>query len=366
MMDFIPLKDYSFYFYQFVFSMVMFTYFHTLVLRGNEAKVYVYNNVGSIILLVVSTIYIGLRPISEYYFVDMATYAQTFEQFRNGMPINPEGDVGFEIFIKLCSNIMSVEMFFLLCTFIYIFPLYKASKNWFPKYYLFPFLLFIGSFSFWAYGTNGIRNGMATSIFVGGLSYLHKNNIKMILILLLSVVWHKSMSLPIAALVISFFLKNTKNYLIFWVLSILISLTIGSVIIQLFASLGFAEDRLSGYLTKADSSKFSSTGFRFDFLIYSAAPLILAYIYIFKKGFNDKIYNHILHMYLICNAFWVMVIRANFSNRFAYLSWFLMAAVVAYPLFKSVLWKDHFKKIGIIMVLYYSFTYLMFYYYHYR
>ena len=344
----------------------MFTYMHTLVLKGDENKVYYYNNVASLLLLVFSVIYIGFRPISEYYFVDMATYAQTFEQFKSGMPINPEGDVGFEIFIKICTQIMSVEHFFLLCAIIYIFPIYNASKKWFPNYYLFPFLLFIGSFSFWAYGTNGIRNGMATSIFLGGLVYLHKNHFKMILILALSVMFHKSMMLPAFALILSFFLKDTKKYFIFWVFSILISLTIGSLVIQLFSSLGFGGDRLSGYMTKADSSKFSSTGFRFDFLIYSAAPLALAYFYVIKRGFNDKIYNHILHVYIICNACWVMIIRANFSNRFAYLSWFLMAIVVAYPLFKSLFWRNQFKKIGIIMLIYYGFTYFMFYYYQYR
>ncbi len=367
MIDFIPLEDYSFYHFQFILLMTFIAFFHTLVLTGYESKAFTYNRVTSIFILVLTLLYIGLRPISGRYFVDMATYAETFYQFQNGTPINPDGDVGFEIFLKFCSQVMTVDVFFLVCASIYILPLYFASKRWFPNYYVFSFILLVGSFSFWAYGTNGIRNGMATSLFILGLSYVYKNNFKMVLFLLISVVFHKSMMLPIAALITSFFLKNTKLYFLFWVLSIFISLTMGSVIIQLFASLGFGDDRLTAYLSGgADSNKFSSTGFRFDFLIYSAAPLALAYFYVIKKGFKNKIYQHILHTYIICNAFWIMVIRANFSNRFAYLSWFLMAFVVCYPLFKGVFWKDQFKKIGIVMLLYYGFTYFMFYYYQYR
>ncbi|WP_159020232.1 EpsG family protein [Algibacter sp. L3A6] len=367
MFDFIPLEYYSFYFYQIIFLTCVITYLHTLVLSGYEQKTYNYNRNLSFILLTFILAYMGFRPISGIYFVDMATYARTFEQFKHGMQVSPDGDIAFELFIKGCSNIMTVEMFFLLCAIIYVVPLFLAVKTWFPRYYFFAFLLLVASFSFWAYGTNGIRNGMASSIFILGLSYIKRNNIKMIIILIFSIMFHKSMTLPVIALVTSFFMTDTKKYFMFWGLSIILSLVMGAFWVQLFASLGFGDDRLAGYLTaKADPSQFSSTGFRFDFLIYSGAPLALAYFYVIKKGFNDVIYKHILHTYIISNAFWIMVIRANFSNRFAYLSWFLMALVVGYPLFKKIFWEHQFKKIGLILLIYYSFTYLMFYYYEFR
>ncbi|WP_158849957.1 EpsG family protein [Algibacter sp. L1A34] len=367
MIDFIPLEDYTYYYYQFIFVICIITYIHTLALKGYEKRVFIYNNYFSIFLLLSIVPYMGLRPISGKYFTDMATYAQTFQQFQNGMQINPNGDVGFELFLKVCSTLMSVELFFLLCACIYIIPLFLAVKKWFPNYYFFAFLLLIESFSFWTYGTNGIRNGMATSLFILALSYLRKNHVKMVSFLIISVMFHKSMLLPIGALITTFFIRDTTKYFMFWALSIVLSLTMGAFWVQLFATMGFGDDRLAGYLTaQADSSQFSSTGFRFDFLIYSAAPLFLAYFYVIKKGFNDIIYNHILHTYIIANAFWIMVIRANFSNRFAYLSWFLMALVVGYPLFKEVFWENQFKKIGVILILYYSFTYFMFYYYEFR
>ncbi len=364
MIDFVPIEEYSNFFYQFILVICLVTLFHTLVLRGNEVKVINFNRVFALFTLLAVLLYIGLRPINGI-FVDMTTYAYSFNQFKNGAAIDPNGDLGFQYFMKFASQIMPVEAFFFLCAFIYIIPLYIACKNWFPYYYFFPFLILIGSFSFWTYGVNGMRNGMATSLFVLALSYVYKNKKLAIFFFILSVSFHKSMLLLLFSYIITYFITDTKKYYLFWFLSIILSLTMGSFWENLFASLGFGDDRLSSYLTAtADESKFSSTGFRFDFLIYGAAPLAFAYYYIFKKGFKSIEYNRILHTYIIANAFWIMVIRANFSNRFAYLSWFLMGIVIAYPLFKKEMMPNQFKKIGIITLCYYAFTYAMFNYYY--
>src|SRR5690606_23099588 len=143
MIDFIPLKDYAYYFYQIICAIFLITYLHTLVLNGHEQRTYNYNRNLSILLLLFTIPYIGLRPISGRYFVDMKTYAQTFEQFKNGMPIKPGGDLGFELFLKISSQTMTVELFFLMCAMIYIIPLFLAAKNWFPNYYFFAFLLLV-------------------------------------------------------------------------------------------------------------------------------------------------------------------------------------------------------------------------------
>jgi len=366
MIDFIPLEYYSLLYYNFVLFASVFTLFHTLVLNGHEKKVISFNNVFSAFVLVVVLLYIGLRPINGK-FVDMMTYAHSFRSYQNGMEIPDEGDLGFAYFLKFTSQIMSIEMFFLLCAMIYILPLFKACKNWFPNYYFFPFLMLIASFSFWTYGVNGIRNGMATSLFVLALSYLEKNKKMAILFFIISVTFHKSMLLLLVSYSITYFMTDTKKYFYFWLLAIVLSITMGSFWENLFAALGFGDDRFAAYLTQeVDSSKFSSTGFRYDFLLYSAAPLGLAYYYVFKRGYHDVVYNRILHTYIIANSFWIMVIRANFSNRFAYLSWFLMAIVIAYPLFKEVIMTNQFRKVGIITLFYYSFTYGMYYYYSYR
>ena len=82
--------------------------------------------------------------------------------------------------------------------------------------------------------------------------------------------------------------------------------------------------------------------------------------FIFKKKIEDKFYTHLFGTYMIANAFWILVIRANFSNRFAYLSWFMMGAVIAYPMLKYKMWPDQHKILTITIFIYFMFTYLLY------
>ena len=61
----------------------------------------------------------------------------------------------------------------------------------------------------------------------------------------------------------------------------------------------------------------------------------------------------------LCNAFWIMVIRSAFSNRFAYLSWFIYPIVIAYPLVNLRVWDDQDRKTGWILLSYVGFTAVM-------
>lgn len=364
MLDFVPIKYYYDIYYYFVLLLCFITFFHTLILKPNDSKTFILNRTASLLLLIVLLIYIGLRPLNGI-FIDMTTYSHIFERFKYGR-YEIESDYGFYFFVLLCTKYASLKMFFFLSACIYIIPLFKASKNWFPNHYFFVFLLFIGSFSFFMYGVNGIRNGMATSLFVLAISYYKKNNFLMTLFFIFSYSFHTSLLLPIVAFIISNHVPDTKKYYFFYILAILLSITMGGIWENIFANLGFGDERFSSYLTsESDSGKFASTGFRYDFLLYSLAPIILSVFYKFKSGYNNIIYDRILHTYIITNAFWIMVIRANFSNRFAYLSWCFMAIVVIYPLLDKNIWKNQFKKIGYVIVIYYLFTFLMYLYYEY-
>jgi len=358
-MDFIPLKYYFDFFINSALVMMMFTLLHTIILNGNESKVIAFNKIFGLLSFIILTLYIGLRPLSEYYFVDMRTYADIFRRYQYGAPIFDEGDFGFNLFSFLLAKVVSLKTYFLICAFLYIAPLYFATKKWFPNYSFFVFFMLFCSFSFYPYGVNGMRNGIATSFFILGISYRDKR-ILMVLWLFISIMFHKSMMLPLVVFTLANVYHNTKAYFMGWLASIFLSLTMGGVWVSLFISLGFGDDRLSGYLNaSADADKFSSTGFRFDFLIYSALPILMGYYYVFKNNYQNRHYHIILRTYLLCNAFWVLVIRANFSNRFAYLSWFLMALVIFYPLFKDHIWKNQFKKAGYLMLAYFSVTYIL-------
>ena len=210
-------------------------------------------------------------------------------------------------------------------------------------------------------GVNGIRNGMAAALTLLAFSYLKTNRWIALILSFVIIQIHGSMFLPVCAAWLSLFYKNTKFYLYCWLFSIVLSVSIGGALETYFASLNVVDDeRFSSYLlNKNFSDQFSYTGFRWDFLLYSVMPIWLGwYVVIKRKIYNDQ-YLLLLHTYLLSNAFWIMLIRASFSNRFAYLSWFMYPIVLAYPLLILPVWRCNRRKIVIILMAHYMFTYLM-------
>src|SRR5690606_19994308 len=225
-------------------------------------------------------------------------------------------------------------------------------------------LMFLVSFSFWTYGVNGIRNGAACSFFLWGLCYERKK-ILMAIFFFLAIFFHKTLMLPVLAYVVTYIYSNPKFFFVGWLLCIPLSLAASGFWIGLFASLGFGDDRLSGYLTSSPGdATFSGTGFRWDFLFHSAFAVFAGWYFVFKRNFKDSIYNQLLTTYLICNGFWILVIQTNYSNRFAYLSWCMMPIVIIYPLLNNQFFPNQHFMIGKVMAIYFSFTYLMYYIYY--
>lgn len=317
-------------------------------------------NYSSFFLLVFAILYMGFRPLYNGLFGDTGVYRLYFEMYASGAEITLKKDYYWHVFMKICTNVMNSRMFFLMCATLYTVPLYLACKKWFGKSMYIPFLMFIVSFSFWPYGTNGVRNGIATSIFVLGISY-DKNKYLKILLFSIGFAVHASLIIPIAAFLITLLPIKPKVYLKIWILCIPLSLILGSFWESFFASLGFADERMS-YLTDGNitGENFAYTGFRWDFVLYSGAAVYAGYYFIVKKKFRDAIYQRLFGVFIIANSFWILVIRANFSNRFAYLSWFLMAVVIFYPLFKKQFFKNQTEIIARNILLYFSFTYFMY------
>ncbi len=314
-------------------------------------------NILGISTAVFLAFYVGFRPI-DYIFVDMPMYAHMFEMYadRSASAADATTDFGFYHFMEFCSRIMDAEMFFFTCFMIYLIPLAVVSVKWFKQYWFYGFLMLVTSFSFLAYGVNGIRNGMATSIFLLAVSFANRKMI-MAALLVLSYSFHKSMSLPILALCVTYGYNDFRTYLKVWLLSIPLSFVAGTLFISLFTAFGFSDDRVGVYMS--DTQAIENTGFRLDFILYSGAAVFAAWYYIEKKKYDDAFYVRLVSAYLIVNTFWILIIRAGFSNRFAYLSWFMIAIVIIYPLLKVKLINEQNKTIGKILILYYLFTYVL-------
>lgn len=312
---------------------------------------------ASFLLLIFLLFMVGLRP-TYWIFTDMFTYSAIFlEYVHNPENLLWEEDFLFDKYNRLLALTRSEVIFFFTTFLIYIGGIYRFSSRVFNRYRYAAFLMAVTSMSFFAYGVNTIRAGMAASLVLIGLSYL--DNIKKALpIFFLAAGVHTSMLLPIAAVTISYLLPKTKLILLLWASSIALSSILGGWFETFFTSLGFDDDRLNDYLLAEETGY--NIGFRWDFLLYSSVPVIIGWYVVIKRGISDRFYLILLNSYLIANSFWVLVIRANFSDRFAYLSWFLMPFVIIYPLLKFPLWKNQYAKVGLAVFLNFLFTLTLF------
>jgi hypothetical protein len=361
MIDFIPIEIYTGVFYNIMLILCL------AVLLGSDAPLESESNLrakkflGTVVLMF-CLLYMGLRPINGKYFGDMRVYANTFARYAEGDAVVLEKDVYFHHFMKWASTVMSVEMFFFVCIGLYTIPLYVFTRRVFKDYWFYGFFALILSFSFWSFGVNGVRNGIATSMFLMAISF---QRVAYIAIgMLLAVAAHRSSLIILAAWLVTYKLRNPKLALAGWVLAIPMSLVLGGFWEAFFLQFGFGEDeRLSSYLGGESEDTFQQTeagsGFRWDFILYSSFGVFAGWFFIIKKKFEDNLYLRMYILYLITNSFWILVIRANFSNRFAYLSWFILGALIIYPLLKMKFFEKQHIIVARILFGYFMITYIL-------
>ena len=355
----------QYYYPVFLYSIILMSVFQFFELQNLTQKqlLSLKKRVGMYVYCIAFIIIVGMRPISGY-FGDTINYAQYYYAYQRGLAIydSDSSEWLFNWLMAMSSQVMDVHGFFLIIEILYIIPMLLACKHLCPQNTSLSMLFCMGAFSFFTYGTNGIRNGMACSLIILAFTYINgttKDKFITAILCFCAYHVHHSTALPILCMLISYFYKNTRVVLTFWILSILISLVAGAFLENFFAGLGF-DDRLNDYITNDEfDDQFSSTGFRWDFLLYSFMPILLGYYLVVKRNIYDSNYLLLLHTYILCNSFWVMLIRASFSNRFAYLSWFMYPIVLAYPLLKLPIWNAQGKKTGFILLGHTMFTYLM-------
>lgn len=313
---------------------------------------------------VVFILLVGLRPLSGRAFGDTVNYARSYYAYQTGAMVYDSGaDSGgewvFSLFMYWCSQRMSVNMFFLLVEIGYVAPLMVACRRLIPNRADVALLFCMSAFSFFTYGVNGIRNGWACSLVILAFSYVRGSNKEKILAAVLCFLAyniHHSTALPILCLLVSPFVRNIRFAIGFWVASIFVSLVAGGAVENFFTSFGF-DDRMVSYgSANIDEDMFSDVGFRWDFLLYSAMPIWLGWYVVQKRGAADANYKLLVISYILCNAFWVMMIRASYSNRFAYLSWFLYPIVLAYPVLRLDIFRRQGRAAALVLFAHTAFT----------
>ena len=288
---------------------------------------------GAVLLCIFLVCFIGLRPLSPV-FGDTMNYVYYYQNKVNVDKafFETENFIFDNIFNLFALWEWPIQVFFTLMAAIYFGAMLHACKKLFPKNVFIAYLVFLGAFSTFSYGVNGVKAGAAASVLLLALAYKDKKIICWIL-LVATYGLHHSMNVVIAAYVGSFLYKKTKIYFLCWVACVVIAALHIQFFQFLFAS--FADEKGADYLLATENDDWHYiTGFRPDFILYSAVPIIIGYWLIFKKKVHDAGYELWLRIYMLANSVWLLCMYASFSNRIAYISWCMLPILIVYPFAK--------------------------------
>lgn len=322
------------------------------------------NNWYSNVILLICILFIGLRDPwgSWMYFGDTGAYTRMFANITTEKLLESK-DYGFDLFMYLSAQVMSIQWFYLLCAVLYVGLPYLAFRKWFGNRAWIALLVYVTAMSFWAFGINGLRNGLGAAFFIYGISFF-RQPLKMAVWFVLAIGFHKSMLLPVAAFVLTRFIKSTTLLIRVWLLAIPVAFFFGNgletAISSFFDIIGLSDKRTDNLFTDELEGQAMDRSFRLDFILYSSVAVFLGYYYTVKKKFNDVFYTRLLNTYLIANTVWILMIYAAYTNRTAYLSWFIMPLVLIYPLLKAQFVRKQSHWVFWIIIGSLLFTLLMF------
>ena len=308
----------------------------------------------------------GMRPVDMAY-GDTVNYAGGFRRIAENKNISLHLSKEWlnDLITYYCARYGNIHIYFTIFAILYVGPLWLAMRRIFKEYNFLPFIVVISMFTFWMYGVNGIRNGVGASLFILAMTYT-KNIPLMVMIALFGAGMHNSVYIMIAAALLAWFWNDSREYLAVWLICIIVSYFYGNFIqtwMAGFADSVAADNKLTSYLNYNEQSMrsegmFVSMTFRWDFLAYSALGVAIGTYFLIFRYFKDQYYQWIFNIYLICNSFWVLIIRAPYSNRFAQISWFILPVVLVYPFIRERFWVNQERMVAVGLLIFYAFGFI--------
>ena len=296
---------------------------------------------SALVLTMFMIIFIGFRPISIV-FADMAGYAQAMNDGRyEGIELSlTHNFIFYPMMGFLSSHGASEQTPIVLLAFINFSATLIAMRKFFPKDTYISMLVFFAAFSTFGGATNGLKAGCAGALFLMALAY-RDNKLLFFIFIMLTLGFHHSMMLPIGAAIVCLKYKKTNIYFRFWVVCLIISILHITFFQNLFGeNLAGTDEHGAKYLTTYASSIESGytgkTGFRYDFVLYSAIPMIIYHYFNKQKNRISDTYTFLTNIYILTNAIWLLCMYANYTNRIAALSWTLYSTLIIYPFVKEV------------------------------
>ena len=308
---------------------ILFTVFAIIYTNKNNKQ---FNLIYPLVSGTIIILFITFRPPVVKYFGDTANYLTSFEHYYDRPPDFEAKDIGHE-WLQAHTQPFGHFVFFFAYALIYVGAQFLTVKKIFPQYAAVAFIIIIASYSFFGYSFNGMRNGAACALVMYGIV----NSTWIIKILLFAVGWsfHSSVLLPIGVYFLVFLYRKTNLYLTLWLLSLIVNAFVPKILGHMDWLEDFiGEDKRLDYFENSfedTGTTFSSMGFRWDFVLYSAVPIFLGWYTIIRNRISDFYYSLFFNLYVVTNTAWLFTIWIPYTNRFAYLSWFVYPIILFYP-----------------------------------
>lgn len=320
-------------------------------------------------LVVFLIFFIGLRPTTSNYFGDTVGYAGYYsvlstESFSfDSEKVNLIFD---NLMPFMASNGLSYTKFLIVCSTVYFVARYASVKKMFPQNVGIAYVMFLASFVTYSSAINGYKAGAAASLFCCAIAFYKdfpKKWWRPSLFLVLSMGFHHSMHVCIAAYMVCVLYKKSKVYYAFWLFCFACAALHIMSFQELFAQ--YTDESGASYLL-SDQDEGWHTGMRYDFVLYSAMPVLLSWYVKYKMKLIIEGYDFIVNLYLLLNGIWMLCMYASFTNRIAALSWFMYSIVLCYPFLKGeqIFRFNKNKTIASVMLLQLSFTLFMYFVYY--
>ena len=115
--------------------------FSGMVLQRDAVRL---NALWGVAVVVLLTLYMGLRPVSGWMFGDMGVYAAGFRKlvaFEEPFKWSLSGEWAFANLTRVMAKLTDEHGYFLCCAAIYVGSLWLAMVRMFRSYYYVPFLV---------------------------------------------------------------------------------------------------------------------------------------------------------------------------------------------------------------------------------
>lgn len=283
-----------------------------------------------LLVFIAMVVVLGLCPILNG--SDRWIYMRDALRIDAGGSMGRVSDVGYYWLNKFLV-LFPTDWFLYLHSLLYVLGIYYFARSVSWEQAGLMFLVMLLNFQFVAYGINTMRAGLAGSALLVAMANRDRRTLEWVF-LVCAVLIHKSFALPALCYVIAKRFDRTDIFFCIWLIAIPVSAFAGTFFQDLLGSfLGF-DERMS-YLTTDAAHTHYKVGFRVDFILFSSFPILVCGYMIYRLKFEDYFYKVLFNTYLLANTFWILVIRANFSDRFAYLSWFIYCPLLIYPVVKQ-------------------------------